>query len=142
MFNYDFLDSKWAVFCLLALVIFAVFGQAIWFDYVQLDEGILLTSNRFFISDLSNFLQVFKHDINYPSAMAPYYRPIFILSFMFNSQAGSSPLAFHIGNILLHIIAVYFVFLLLRELWSSRSDLLIPLFGALIFAVHPVVVPV
>lgn len=131
--------DKWAVFCLLALVIFAVFGQAIWFDYVQLDEGILLTNNRFFISNLSNFFQVFKHDINFPSNVAPYYRPIFILSFMLNSQAGSTPLAYHIGNILLHILAAYFVFLFFRELGRKKE---ISLLASLLFAVHPAVVSV
>ena len=139
MFNYDFLNSKWAVFCLLALVIFAVFGQAIWSDYIQLDEGILLTGNRFFIGDLSNFFEVFKHDINYPSAVAPYYRPIFTLSFMLNSQAGSSPLVYHIGNILLHIIAVYFVFWFFRELGHKKE---ISFLSSLLFAIHPAVVPV
>ncbi len=124
---------------MLALIIFAVFGQAVWFNYVQLDEGILLTNNRFFIGDLSNFLQVFKHDINYPSNVAPYYRPIFILSFMFNSQAGSSPIAFHIGNILLHMIAVYFVFIFFREIGVKKE---ISLLASLLFAVHPVVTPV
>lgn len=139
MFNYDFLSSKWAVFCLLALVIFAVFGQAIWFDYIQLDEGILLTNNRFFISKLSNFLEVFKHDINYPSNVAPYYRPIFILSFMLNSQAGSTPLSYHIGNILLHILAAYFVFLFFLELGRKKE---ISFLASLLFAVHPAVAPV
>ncbi|MDO8496197.1 MAG: tetratricopeptide repeat protein [bacterium] len=147
MFNYDLLSNKWIVFCLLALAVFAVFGQAIWFDYVQLDEGILLINNNFFISKLANFTEVFKHDINYPSAVAPYYRPIFVLSFMLNSQfdklmAGqisSSPLSYHVGNILLHIVAVFFVFGLLRELGIKR----IPstLFSVL-FAIHPAVTPV
>lgn len=139
MFKYDFLNNKWAVFCLLALVIFAVFGQAIWFDYVQLDESILLTNNRFFVSNLSNFLEVFKHDINYPSNVAPYYRPIFILSFMLNSQAGSTPLAYHIGNILLHILAAYFVFLFFLELGRKKE---ISLLASLLFAVHPAIAPV
>ena len=139
MFNYDFLSSKWAVFCLLALVIFAVFGQAVWFDYVQLDEGILLVNNRFFISDISNVFEAFKHDINYPSNIAPYYRPMFILSFMLNAQVGSSPLAYHVGNILLHIIAVYFVFLFFRELGHKKE---ISLLASLLFAVHPAVTPV
>ena len=139
MFNYDFLSSKWAVFCLLALVIFAVFGQAIWFDYVQLDEGILLVNNRFFISDISNVFEAFKHDINYPSNIAPYYRPMFILSFMLNAQVGSSPLAYHVGSILLHIIAVYFVFLFFREIGIKKE---ISLLASLLFAIHPAVAPV
>ena len=135
----NFLNNKWAVFCLLALVIFAVFGQAIWFDYVQLDEGILLVNNRFFISDISNVFEAFKHDINYPSNIAPYYRPMFILSFMLNAQVGSSPLAYHVGSILLHIIAVYFVFLFFREIGIKKE---ISLLASLLFAIHPAVAPV
>lgn len=133
------LDSKWAVFCLLAIIILAVFGRTIWFDYVQLDEGILLVNNRFFISEISNFFEVFQHDINYPSAAAPYYRPIFILSFMLNSQVGLGMPAYHIGNILLHILAVFLVFSLLRELGTKRITS--ALFSVL-FAVHPAVTPV
>ena len=158
----DFLSNKWVVFCLLVLVIFSVFGRTIWFDYVQLDEGVVLVNNQFFISKIANIFEVFKHDINYPSAVAPYYRPIFTLSFMLNSQfdrlmtgqISSNPLSYHFGNLLLHIAAVFLIFGLLRELGvqrspSSRSDLesskrsdLIPLLGALIFAVHPAVTPV
>ena len=158
MFNYNLLSSppspngfgrvnKLVVLCLLMLIVFAVFGQAIWFDYVQLDEGTLLVNNHFFISKITNFAEVFKHDINYPSAVAPYYRPMFILSFMLNSQfdklmAGqisSSPLAYHVGNLLLHIIAAFFVFGLLRELGTKRFASF--LFSVL-FAIHPAVTPV
>src|SRR3989344_9181368 len=115
-----FLNSKWAVFCLLVVIVLAVFGRAIWFDYVQFDEGILLINNRFFISDISNFFEVFKHDINYPSAVAPYYRPMFVLSFLLNSQIGVSPLAYHIGNVTFHIAAAFMVFLLLNELGVKK----------------------
>ncbi len=150
MFNSDLLKSppspngfgrvnKWTVFCLLTLVVFAVFGQAIWFDYVQLDEGILLVNNHFFISKIANFFQVFKHDINYPSAVAPYYRPIFVLSFMLNSQISSSPLSYHVGNILLHIVAVFLFFGLLRELGTKR---IVSVLFSVLFATHPAVTPV
>ena len=147
MFNYKFLSNKWIVFCLLALVVFAVFGQTIWFDYVQLDESTLLVNNHFFISKIANFSEVFKHDINYPSAVAPYYRPIFILSFMLNSQfdklmtgqIGSSPLSYHVGNIALHIIVAFLVFGLLRELGTKRITSVL---FSILFAVHPAVTPV
>jgi len=134
-----FLNSKWAVFCLLVVIVLAVFGRAIWFDYVQFDEGIPLINNRFFISDISNFLEVFKHDINYPSAVAPYYRPIFILSFMLNSQLGSSPLAYHLGNILFHILVVIMLFWFLSELGVKKS---VSILSSVLFAVHPAVIPV
>src|SRR3989344_318524 len=134
-----FFKTKWAILILLSLAVFAVFGRAIWFDYIQLDECILLTENKFFISDLHNFFQVFKHDINFPSAIAPVFRPMFMLSFMFNFQAGSSPLAFHIGNILLHIIAAYFVFWFFLEIGIKKK---ISFLSSLLFAVHPAVIPV
>src|SRR3989338_339993 len=92
------LKSKWAVFCFLTIIIFAVFGRAIWFDYVNLDEGVLLISNEFFITKIGNIFEVFKHDINYPSTVAPYYRPMFVLSFMLNSQIGNGPMAYYLGN--------------------------------------------
>lgn len=136
---YNFLGSKLGIFCLLALIVVAVFGRTIWFDYVQLDEGILLINNDFFISEISNVFEVFKHDVNYPSAVAPYYRPVFILSFMLNSQISSSLWSYHFGNILLHIIAVFLVFGLLRELGTKRLPSV--LFSAL-FAIHSAVTPV
>lgn len=147
MFMVNLLNSKWAVFCLLVLVVLAVFGRTIWFDYIQLDEGILLVNNNFFISKISNFFEVFKHDINYPSAVAPYYRPVFILSFMLNSQfdklmasqISSSPLAYHVGNILLHIVAAFLVFGLLRELGVKK---IVSVLFSFLFAIHPAVTPV
>ena len=139
MFNIKFLSNKWAIFCLLAIVVLAVFGRTIWFDYVQLDEGVLLENNKFFISSFSNFFEIFKHDINYPSTVAPYYRPMFTLSFMLNSQIGSSPLVYHAGNILLHILTVFAIFLLLQELGVKR---LVSVFFSALFAIHPAVTPV
>src|SRR3989344_9596371 len=139
MLNIDFLKSKWAVFCFLTIIIFAVFGRAIWFDYVNLDEGVLVLGNQFFISKIGNILEVFKHDINYPSATAPYYRPIFILSFMFNSQLSSSPNIYHLGNLLLHSLVAFSVFILLLELGIKRN---ISVVFAGLFAVHPAVTPI
>src|SRR3989344_1275601 len=130
------LKSKRAVFCFLTIIIFAVFGRAIWFDYVNLDEGVLLISNEFFITKIGNILEVFKHDINYPSVAAPYYRPMFVLSFMLNSQLASSSMAYHIGNILLHVFVSYLVFLLFIELGFKK---LISAAFASFFAVYPAV---
>lgn len=134
-----FFQTKWSAPILLTAVVFAVFGQAIWFDYIQLDEGVLLINNRFFISKLSSLLEIFKHDINFPSAVAPYYRPLFIASFIFNSQLGTNPWVYHLGNILLHLAAAFLVFKLLTELEVKPKT---ALFFSALFAVHPAVTPV
>ena len=132
----NFLRSRWAAFCFLAIVAFAVFGRAIWFDYVNLDEGVLLISNEFFITKIGNIFEIFKHDLNYPSAAAPYYRPILTLSFMLNSQIKSSPTAYHIGNLLIYFIVSFLVFLLFLELGHKKR---ISAIFAAIFTVHPAV---
>ncbi|PIR37733.1 MAG: hypothetical protein COV34_03015, partial [Candidatus Zambryskibacteria bacterium CG10_big_fil_rev_8_21_14_0_10_42_12] len=64
---------------------------------------------------------------------------MFILSFMLNSQFGSSPFVFHLGSIFLHIIAAYFVFWLFLELGFKKE---ISFLSSLLFAVHPAVAPV
>lgn len=133
------LSSKWVVFCFLTLIVLAVFGRTIWFDYVNLDEGVLIISNHFFISKIGNILEIFKHDVNYPSATAPYYRPILTLSFMLNSQISSSPMSYHVGNILLHVIVSCLIFLLFLELGYKKS--ISGIFASL-FAVHPAVTTV
>ena len=135
----NLLNNKWIIFCLITAGVFIVFGRAIWFDYVQLDEGVLLINNNFFISQISNLFEVFKHDINYPSAASPYYRPIFVLSFMINSQISSSPNIYHLGNLLLHSFAAFSVFILLLELGVKRN---ISVVFAGLFAVHPAVTPI
>jgi tetratricopeptide (TPR) repeat protein len=71
-----------------------------------------------------------------PDVPAEYYRPLVLLSFWVDSRiAGTYPHIFHLTNILLHALNAGLVFVLLRLLLPSITG---PLFGALLFAVHPV----
>jgi tetratricopeptide (TPR) repeat protein len=63
------------------------------------------------------------------------YRPLAIFAYALQWGAGGgAPWVFHATSVLLHIIASVLALVLLRRLVSSRAAL----FGALLFAVHPV----
>jgi tetratricopeptide (TPR) repeat protein len=66
----------------------------------------------------------------------PYYRPMFTLYLMlgwtlFGDQA---PGGWHLANVLMHLLAVYFAFLIMKKV---TGDLTLSAIGTLLFAVHP-----
>jgi protein O-mannosyl-transferase len=69
-------------------------------------------------------------------AVPNFYRPLTNFSFLLGYELfGLSPLGFHLGDILLHCVAVWLVFFVGRALFGSES---LGLLSALIFALHPV----
>jgi len=69
-------------------------------------------------------------------AVPNFYRPLTNFSFLLGYELfGLSPLGFHLGDILLHCVAVWLVFFVGRALFGSET---LGLLSALIFALHPV----
>lgn len=71
------------------------------------------------------------------------YRPLLPLSLSINyAIAGDSLVGYHVGNLLLQILAAFALFLLARELFTHWSKAPLPGYAAglvaLLFAVHPV----
>lgn len=65
----------------------------------------------------------------------PYYRPVFILYLMLGWHLfGTSAPLWHLANILMHLLAVYFVFKILEKI---TGDLRLTSVATLLFAVHP-----
>ncbi|PYU21121.1 MAG: hypothetical protein DMG32_21375 [Acidobacteria bacterium] len=70
-----------------------------------------------------------------PGDAGNYYRPLNVLWFRINDALfGLRPVAWHATAILLHVVAVWLVYILVRRL---SGKLLVALFAALLFAVHP-----
>jgi tetratricopeptide (TPR) repeat protein len=66
------------------------------------------------------------------------YRPLFLLTLNIGHQVwGASPVAFHALNLLLHCVNTLLVFYLVLG-FTGRSGFAAAMFGAAIFAVHPV----
>jgi tetratricopeptide (TPR) repeat protein len=135
-FQEIFLKSRRPFFWI-ALVIFIVYAATLFYNIVYLDDNVLITGSYQYNKDLSNIFQAFREDIfRTAHGGGSFYRPIERLSFMLDAQFGEGAVIFmsHFSNILLHIIAIWllYIFLLKFNIKKETAFLL-----SLIFGVHP-----
>jgi tetratricopeptide (TPR) repeat protein len=106
-------------------------GQFVWDDNTLIVDNVYMQSFRF----LPEF---FTHDIwsvGMKKIVSGYYRPLLAASFMLDySLWQKNPFGYHLGNILLHILASILVFLLTEKLAAKTR---LAFFAALLFATHP-----
>lgn len=125
----------WRPYFWLLLLGFLIYYQTLHFNFVYFDDDILVISNQKFISQLSNIPQAFKDDV-FLSFFDVYYRPLLTVSFIFDAQlSGGAPWAYHLTNLLLHLISTLLLYLLLKKLGVIKD---LAFFFAAVFAVHPV----
>jgi tetratricopeptide (TPR) repeat protein len=115
----------------LAVIIFAVFGQAFHFGFVNLDDDLYVTQNPVVQSGLTE--QGIARAFSQP--MCSFYHPVTILSLMLDAEIyGINAGGFHLTNVVIHAATVVLLFLVLRRMtgafWPSAIV-------AAIFAVHP-----
>lgn len=129
--------SKTYPYLLIALVVVAIYGQTLGFDYSNHDDIELLQQKAEYLSNPGNILRAFATDVVWGHQNI-YYRPLLTLSFMVDSwMGGVRPAIFHWGNLILHLLAVCLLFAFLRSLGTGYRPSLL---AALVFAVHPVLV--
>lgn len=115
---------------------FLLYLPSLFFDFSYFDDNVLILDKLFFLKNLANFFRIFSQDVFYSSSFGSYYRPILILSFMFDAQiSGKSPFFYHLSNVLYHLIASFLLYLFLKKLKIEER---IAFFVSLIFLVHPV----
>jgi 4-amino-4-deoxy-L-arabinose transferase-like glycosyltransferase len=123
-------------FIVIAALGFTLYFQALFFDFSYLDDNVLILYNQDFLVDFTNIFHSFFTDallLNNSSAF--YYRPLPIVSFIFDYQlGGASPFIYHFTNVILHIISSYLVFIFLTKLNYQKT---ISFLFSLIFLVHP-----
>jgi protein O-mannosyl-transferase len=125
---------------------FLAFANTLGHGFVYDDQTFILENNL--IRSFSNLPTIFTTELWFyrtvqdrdpttetNKATTPYYRPVFSLYCMicwhlFQEWAAG----WHLASILIHLVAVYFGFLILREV---TGDVNLSVIGALIFAVHP-----
>lgn len=121
-------------FIILFFMIFFVYHKCTDFDFIYLDDDVLILNKIEKMDSLSKaknflFLPVFESFEN------KFYRPVLNLSFFIDTIiCAGEPGFYHYTNILIHIIVTFLVFLLFRSLNYSNY---ISLFISLFFAVHP-----
>ncbi len=121
----------------LSLLSFAVYGQVIHHQFLNLDDDLFIFGNPHIRQGLTldGIKWAFSADLFYDSAHADYWRPVTFLSHMadihfFGFNAGFH----HLTNLLLHTASSVLLFLAFKqmtgELWKSA-------FVSALFALHP-----
>ena len=131
---------------LLALAVFAVFGQTIRYEFVNFDDDLYVYENPVVLKGLTlaGVSHVFTHQ------MCDFYHPLTMLSLMLDHQVyGLNAGGYHLTNVLLHAATAVLLFLVLRRMMGVRvekiggaaatpMDVVWPsAFVAALFAVHP-----
>jgi hypothetical protein len=122
-----------------ALIVF-LYARTIPYEYVGLDDKLLIVDNYTFIHDLGNMKAAFVNDVFYnpsnPSGIEPaYYRPLLTISLMIDSQFGQqSPGFYHVTNILFHLISCVLLLKFFKQMNMSDEGAFT---GTVLFAVHP-----
>jgi tetratricopeptide (TPR) repeat protein len=116
---------------LLALAVFAVFGQTVRYAFVTFDDDMYVYKNPVVVKGFTfqGLHQVFTHQV------CDFYHPLTMMSLMLDDQIyGLNAGGYHLTNVLLHAATAILLFLVLRRmtgaLWSSA-------FVAAVFAIHP-----
>lgn len=122
----------WGICVLLALAVWAVFGQTIRYGFINYDDDIYVYDNPVVTGGLSpgNMVGVFFHNNGLDE-----WLPLTDLSHMLDWQLyGAKAGGHHLTNVLLHAATTILLFLVLhamtKALWRSA-------FVAAVFAVHP-----
>jgi len=141
----QFSSSRNWIIGLILVVTFLAFSNTVLNSFAY--DDITQIVNNPFIRDLGNVPKALVTEAWYWRAQqdkdpneqdkpsTPYYRPIVMIYLMIMWKLfGASAPGWHIFNILLHLLAVYFSFLILEKV---TKDLRLSAIASLLFAVHP-----
>lgn len=103
------------------------------------NQQIILLDPRLRTTDWENGMKnIFTKDYWWPTLASDLYRPITTFTYMVNWTVlgnGNSPQGYHLVNFLLHLVNVFLVYKLLRQIGTRE---LVAFWAAAIFGLHPV----
>ena len=112
---------------------FALYGSSIGGDFIYDDTYF---SDRTELKSSEHLTQIWLEPYLPDNPDAGSYRPFAVFSFSTNYIIfGSSPVIFHIINIILNALVIYLIFLLVYRLFNNRN---LALFSAIFFAFLPI----
>src|SRR6266576_2127169 len=122
----------------IVVAVVAVYATVPSFKFIGFDDNEILKQHYFIIGDISKIKLAFTTDA-FLGTNGTFYRPLQTISFMLDALVGGpKPFIYHLTNLLLHIVASLCVFWLLLTFGYQR---LLSLLLALLFALHPMFVP-
>ena len=134
--NWRWLRS-WRPYFIIFALGWLLYSQTLFFNFTYFDDNELILNKEAVLENIKNIPTIFSTDA-FISADKFYYRPLLNLSFMVDAQFGGVlPFFYHLDNILLHIIAVWLIFCLLKRITKKTA---LSFWLSLVFLVHPVFV--
>ena len=129
----NYVHISYPLSIILAIGIF-LYIKSLSFGLTQLDDSIFIKDFHALFSDIKNLGHLFFRGVFFETADS-YYRPMLMVSFMFNKLVSGNLFGYHLTNLLFHLSSctlLYYFFLKLK----IRNDISFLL--TLLFAVHPV----
>jgi protein O-mannosyl-transferase len=128
-----------APFFLIIGLVLVVYAQTISFGFSGFDDEVLVRDNYPVLKNVANIGLIFRSEVFLGKADVPlYYRPIQMLSYMFDAVVvGANASSHHLSNVLLHASMGAVLFLFLFRIGTRKG---VALFFALVFVVHPLFV--
>lgn len=124
---------------ILLVVTFLVFGRVVTFDWIHWDDNVLIFRNPTYLPVTGeSILEIWTTSLD--GMFNPLTRMLWALQASFGTSTNTAgevtldPRWFHAGSLLLHLANTLLVFVILRRLVRHDGG---ALFGALLFAIHP-----
>lgn len=126
-------------YILITFLVIAVFGKTLSFGYTYMDDRQILIKKSSFFKNIGNITKAFEQDFFVTSGHdSYYYRPLALVSYIFDAQAcGVRPACYHVTSLLFHLIfslTLYYFFV--KQKLSKLTSFLL----AALFSVHPTLV--
>ena len=119
-------------FAVIFLATLGIYWNSLQGDFIWDDRGLIL-ENTSYLGDWWNIFSSFTSPF---FVTTPFYRPLLLVSFIFDYQLwGLQPFGFHLNNVLLNALNACMVYLLVFLLFQQR---IFAFAVGLLFTTHPI----
>jgi tetratricopeptide (TPR) repeat protein len=119
----------------LVLVPSVLYFRVVNFQFTNLDDSNIIVDHFDTIGDLTKIKEAFNHDAFMDNTGKVFYRPVQAISFMLDAQlGGKEPWAYHLSNLVIHILTVIALFFFLIRIGIKKE---ISFLLSLYFSIHP-----
>ena len=133
----NFITNHFNIFAFLvfAVIVFFLYGRSLSFDYTYYDDDVLILDKQDYLS-FSNIKNILSNTV-FGSGKDKFCRPVLNLTFLCEKYLyGIKPFGYHLTNIVVHLFAVFSIFLFLTLRYDKNKTLIL----CLLFACHPAMV--
>ncbi|MEN9521707.1 MAG: hypothetical protein RL065_84, partial [Bacteroidota bacterium] len=128
---FNWITLKWPITLLVTII---AYYKILQLGYTNNDDVILIINQHNYLSDWSNFFELFKHSVFQKNDT--FYRPILMVYFMLMNHLAEPDnfLFYHLSLLILHIINIILIDSFLKKYIENNETLF---WLVLLFAIHP-----